>query len=52
MITGDHPGTARAVAQQVGISGDGELATTGAELDALSDAKWSLWSRRSPCSPG
>jgi magnesium-transporting ATPase (P-type) len=34
MITGDHAGTARAVARQLGI-GDGDLALTGADLDAL-----------------
>lgn len=36
MITGDHPGTARAVAGEVGIR-DGWEVVTGAEMDALSD---------------
>jgi len=37
MVTGDHPLTAMAVAQQVGLAdGDARL-VTGAELDALSD---------------
>jgi len=37
MITGDHPATAQAIAQQAGI--DGAAATmTGAELDRLDDA--------------
>jgi Ca2+-transporting ATPase len=35
MITGDHPTTARAIAERVGIRVTGIL--TGAELDALSD---------------
>ncbi len=37
MITGDHKITARAIAQQIGIFTDGDLALTGQELDALSD---------------
>ncbi len=37
MITGDHPQTAAAIARELGIAGD-EPATTGAELDTLSDA--------------
>ncbi len=37
MITGDHPTTARAIAERVGIRVTGIL--TGAELDALSDAE-------------
>jgi len=36
MITGDHPGTAAAVAREVGLLSDGGV-ITGAELDALSD---------------
>lgn len=36
MITGDHPLTARAIARQIGLDGDGQL-LTGPELDALSD---------------
>jgi Ca2+-transporting ATPase len=35
MITGDHPATARAVAREVGLWTEGDLAITGAELDGL-----------------
>ncbi len=37
MITGDHPATARAIAEQVGIWKAGDLVLTGAELAKLSD---------------
>lgn len=37
MMTGDHPVTARAIAQQVGLSERPEM-LTGAELDGLGDA--------------
>ena len=37
MITGDYPGTARAIARQVGLP-EGDC-VTGAELDAMSDAE-------------
>jgi Ca2+-transporting ATPase len=36
MVTGDHPGTARAIAAAVGIAGAAGELVTGAELDALS----------------
>lgn len=36
MMTGDHPATARAIAQQVGLSERGEL-LTGADLESLDD---------------
>ncbi len=36
MVTGDHADTARAIAHQVNLGGDGRL-LTGAELDAMSD---------------
>ncbi|MBI5497072.1 MAG: cation-translocating P-type ATPase [Deltaproteobacteria bacterium] len=36
MITGDHPSTARAIAGELGILGQGRV-VTGAELDALPD---------------
>lgn len=37
MITGDHPNTATAIAQQIGIASDNEATVTGVELDGLSD---------------
>jgi P-type Ca2+ transporter type 2C len=37
MITGDHPATARAIARQVGIVGDGDVVMTGLDLARLSD---------------
>ncbi|MHA6250552.1 cation-translocating P-type ATPase [Oceanobacillus sp. CAU 1775] len=37
MITGDHKTTAVAIAKEIGISSEGDLALTGQELDALSD---------------
>jgi Ca2+-transporting ATPase len=40
MITGDHPLTARAVAEQIGLDGNGCL-LTGADLDTLSDKQLS-----------
>lgn len=41
MITGDHKITARAIARQIGIYEDGDLALTGQELDSLSDEELS-----------
>lgn len=38
MITGDHKFTATAIARQLGIFRDGDLAVTGVELDELTDA--------------
>src|SRR5690606_15275980 len=37
LITGDHPGTAAAVAEQLGLEGDAVV--TGDEIDALDDAE-------------
>ncbi len=37
MITGDHKVTATAIAKQIGIYEDGDLAVTGAEVDAMTD---------------
>ncbi len=37
MITGDHKITATAIAKQIGIFEEGDLAVTGPELDAMSD---------------
>ena len=40
MITGDHKITARAIAKQLGIYQEGDLAVTGRELDAMSEKEW------------
>lgn len=37
MITGDHKITATAIAKQIGIFEEGDIAVTGMELDAMSD---------------
>ena len=37
MITGDHVVTASAIARELGILGEGDLAITGPQLDALTD---------------
>jgi Ca2+-transporting ATPase len=37
MITGDHKNTAMAIARELGFFGEGALALTGRELDALSE---------------
>ena len=37
MITGDHVITAQAIAREIGIFEEGDLAITGAELDAMTD---------------
>jgi P-type Ca2+ transporter type 2C len=38
MITGDYPGTAQAIARQIGLA-DPETVVTGPELDTMSDAR-------------
>lgn len=55
MITGDHKITAVAIAKQIGIYEEGDMALTGLELDALPDseldkniAKISVYARVSP----
>ena len=55
MITGDHKITAVAIAKRIGIFEDGNIALTGAQLDALTDAelddritKISVYARVSP----
>ncbi len=37
MITGDHPETATAIAREIGIASDEDLAVAGVELDKMSD---------------
>ncbi len=39
MITGDYPNTARAIARTIGLLEPGRKVATGADLDAMSDAK-------------
>ena len=39
MITGDHVVTASAIARELGILLDGDMAITGAELDAMTDSE-------------
>ena len=55
MITGDHVVTAKAIAKELGIFLDGDMAITGAELDLMSEAeldnkveKISVYARVSP----
>lgn len=55
MITGDHKITATAIAKQIGIYEEGDLALTGVELDAMSEEelaekieKISVYARVSP----
>jgi Ca2+-transporting ATPase len=40
MITGDHPATARAIAQRLGIARPGDPLLTGSELAGLGDAEF------------
>jgi Ca2+-transporting ATPase len=42
MITGDHPVTAHAIAEELGLARPGSAPVTGLELDALSDAELEL----------
>ena len=55
MITGDHKATASAIARQLGILSEGQLALTGAELDKISEEdfardieKYSVYARVQP----
>ena len=55
MITGDHKATASAIARQLGILEEGQLAITGAQLDEISDEdlirdieKYSVYARVQP----
>jgi P-type Ca2+ transporter type 2C len=40
MITGDHPATAKAIAVEIGILGEHDLAITGIELKNMSDTEF------------
>lgn len=55
MITGDHKTTAQAIAKDIGLMNEGDMALTGQELDALSEdelrenlEKISVYARVSP----
>src|SRR5205823_9395511 len=39
MVTGDHPATARAIAAELGMLGDGDVVLTGRELRLLPDTQ-------------
>jgi Ca2+-transporting ATPase len=39
MITGDHPATARAIADEIGLWQEGDLLVTGSEMDRLDQQK-------------
>src|SRR5262249_22286699 len=46
LITGDHPQTARAIAQKVGMTKNEEEVLTGSQLNILSEQDWRALSRR------
>lgn len=55
MITGDHKGTALAIAREIGIYREGDIAITGTELEKLTDEelaesvhKFSVYARVAP----
>jgi len=55
MITGDHKGTALAIAREIGIYREGDIAITGAELEKLGDEelaesvrRYSVYARVAP----
>ena len=55
MITGDHKTTAQAIAKDIGLMNEGDMALTGQELDALTEdelrenlQKISVYARVSP----
>ena len=52
MITGDHKLTAMAVAREIGIFHDGDMALTGEDLDAMTDEDLAPSSSGPPSTPG
>ena len=50
LITGDHPGTAMAIARELGIA-SGDRVITGAQLDSMSDEDLAAAARRWLSSP-
>jgi Ca2+-transporting ATPase len=55
MITGDHKGTAMAIAREIGIFREGDIAITGAELEKISEddfrhniSRYSVYARVAP----
>ncbi|BDG62360.1 cation-translocating P-type ATPase [Caldinitratiruptor microaerophilus] len=46
MLTGDHPATARAIAEETGLLADGGLVLTGTEIERMSDAELSACGER------
>jgi len=55
MITGDHKSTAMAIAREIGIYNDGDVAITGAELEKMSEedlfnnvSRYSVYARVAP----
>jgi Ca2+-transporting ATPase len=52
MVTGDYKETAAAVGRSIGLMEEGDVALSGAEIDAHDDARSRRCSTTSACSPG